>query len=85
MSATKNETVLIEWNDTLFSENLYAFFEYGMIPVLSDKIEDVLLPEDYTFNKLEGGAYEIFEYNKDCDDYLYVGRLFTPKDKPLEE
>jgi hypothetical protein len=82
---TKNETILVEWNDTLFSENIFAWFESGMIPVFSDKLEDLLLPEDFTFEEHPSGSYEIFAYDPECEEYLYTGRLFTPKGKPLEE
>lgn len=84
MTTTKNETILIQWEDTIFSENIYAWFEYGHYAVLSDKLEDLMLPQGYSFNHLGDGVYEIFEYNKDCDEDLYCGRLFTPKGNPLE-
>lgn len=80
---TKNETILIEWNDTLFSENIFAWFEGGMVPVFSDKLEDLMLPEDFTFEEHTNGSYEIFGWDEDAEDYLYVGRLFTAKGKPL--
>jgi hypothetical protein len=82
---TKNETILIEWDNTLFSENIFAWFEFGMIPVFSDKLEDLMLPEDRTFELHDSGSYEIFAYDSDSEEYLYTGRLFTPKDKSLEE
>jgi hypothetical protein len=82
---TKNETILIEWDNTLFSENVFAWFESGMVPVFSDKLEDLMLPEDYTFEEHSSGSYEIFGYDPECEEYLYTGRLFTPKGKPLEE
>ena len=85
MSTTKNETILIEWNDTLFSENIFAWFESGMVPVFSNNIEDLILPEDFTFEAHASGSYEIFAYDAECEEYLYTGRLFTPKGKPLEE
>jgi hypothetical protein len=80
---TKNETILIDWNNILFSENIFAWFEYGMYPVLSQNLEDLMLPDDYTFELHASGAYEIFAYDAECEEYLYTGRLFTPKDKPL--
>jgi hypothetical protein len=85
MSTTKNETILIEWNETLFSENIFAWFESGMVPVFSNNLEDLMLPDDYVLEKHESGSYELFAHDSDCDEYLYVGRLFTPKGKPLEE
>jgi hypothetical protein len=79
MSTTKNETILIEWNETLFSENIFAWFESGMVPVFSNKLEDLMLPDDYTTEKHSDGSYELFAYDSDCDEYLYTGRLFLPK------
>lgn len=82
---TKNETILIQWDECLFSENVFAWFEYGMVPVFSDKLEDLMLPEDFTFNEHPSGSYEIFAYDSECEEYLYTGKLFTPKGKPLVE
>ena len=82
---TKNETILIEWNECLFSEHVYAWFEYGMTPVFASRLEDLMLPEDFTFNEHPSGSYEIFAYDPECEEYLYTGKLFTPKGKPLVE
>ena len=82
---TKNETILIDWDGVMFSENVFAYFEHGCHGVISNNIEDVLLPQDYTYNKLEEGVYEIFSYDDGAEEYLYSGRLFTAKGKPLEE
>ena len=79
-----NETILINWRDCLFSENIYAYFEFNCDPAFSDKIEDVLLPEDYQHNKVLDGLYEIFEYDENCEEYIYAGRLYVPKNKPLD-
>lgn len=76
---TKNETILIERDNCLFSENIYAWFDYGMIPVFSNKMEDLMLPEDYVLQPHADGGYELFTFNKDAEDYLYTGRLFAPK------
>ena len=82
---TKNETILIQWDECLFSENVFAWFEGGMVPVFSDKMEDLMLPEDFTFEEHTSGSYEIFAYDTESEEYLYTGRLFTPKGKPLVE
>jgi hypothetical protein len=76
---TRNETILIEWKDCLFSENIYAWFDYGMIPVFSDKMEDLMLPEDRITQPHADGGYEVFAYSNDAEEYLYTGRLYTPK------
>jgi hypothetical protein len=78
-----NETIMIEWAETIFSENIYAFFYSGMMPVFASKLEDLMMPEDYMFELHDSGSYEIFEYDPECEEYLYCGRLFTPKDKPM--
>jgi hypothetical protein len=82
----KNETILIAWKGVLFSENVYAWFEFDQPPVISDKLEDLCLPEDFHFEKTiddEEGFYMINAYDEDSKEYLYAGRLFTPKGKPL--
>jgi hypothetical protein len=81
---TKNETILIDWDGVMFSENVFAYFEHGLCGVISDKIEDVLLPEDYVYNLLEEGVYEIFGFDQEAEEYLYTGRLYTAKGKPLD-
>jgi hypothetical protein len=82
---TRNETILIGFKDVMFSENIYAWFEYEQYPVLSNRIEDLCLPENFRFEFMEQeGAYEIYEYNKDIGEYLYAGRLYTPKEQPLK-
>lgn len=75
----KNETIMIERNECLFSENIYAFFEYGMIPVFSNKIDDLMLPENRVIQPHESGSYEVFGWDEDAEEHLYVGRLFVPK------
>lgn len=85
----KNETILIKWNDCIFSENIYAYFEHGMTPVFSNRIQDLMLPtdeegnEDYITQPHPEGSYEVFGYNKDAGKYLYTGRLFIPKGAKL--
>ena len=86
---TRNETILIEWKNCLFSENIYAWFDYGMIPVFSDKMEDLMLPENRVIqqNHFANGdanenVYEIFAWNDSAYQHLYVGRLYTPKNSP---
>jgi hypothetical protein len=76
---TRNETMLIEWKDCLFSENIFAWFDYGMIPVFSDKLEDLMLPEDRIIQKHSEGGYELFTYSEKAGDYLYTGRLYVPE------
>jgi hypothetical protein len=83
MTKTKNETILIEWNSCLFSENIYAWFDYGMIPVFSDKMEDLMLPEDYVLEPHAEGGYELFSYNREAAEYIYTGRLYAPKSVKL--
>jgi len=84
MNTTKNETILIQWNETLFSENIFAWFESDMIPVFSNNLEDLMLPDDYVLEKHHNGSYELFAYDSLCEEYLYTGRLFTPKGITLE-
>ena len=83
---TKNETILIQWDECLFSEHVYAWFEYGMTPVFASRLEDLMLPDDYVVQTNESsGSYEVFGWDEDASEHLYTGRLFTPKGKPLEE
>jgi len=79
MTTQQNETILIERNNCLFSENIYAWFDYGMIPVFSNKMEDLMLPEDYVLQPHKDGGYELFAYSTDAEEYLYTGRLHAPK------
>ena len=73
------------WNGCCFSENIYAYFEHGLDPVFSNRIEDLMLPtdeegnEDYITQPIQEGCYEVFGYDKDAEEYLYTGRLFIPK------
>ena len=76
---TKNETIMIEWNECLFSENIYAYFEYGMTPVFSNRLEDLMLSDNYVTQPHESGAYELFDWDEDAEEHLYAGRLFVPK------
>jgi hypothetical protein len=76
---TKNETILINWNGTLFSENIYAWFQHGQLPVFSNNIEDLMLPDNYVLQKHASGAYELFAWDSVCEEHLYAGRLFAPK------
>ena len=80
---TKNETIMIEWNECLFSENIYAYFEYGMVPVFSNKKEDLCLPDNYVIQPHESGSYEVFGWDEDAGEHLYLGRLFSPKNAPM--
>jgi hypothetical protein len=84
MSKTQNETIMIQWNECLFSENIYAYFEYGMVPVFSNRMEDLMLPDDYVLEKHESGSYELFSWDEGAEEYLYSGRLFAPKGVELE-
>lgn len=79
MTKTKNETIMIEWNECLFSENIYAYFKYGMTPVFSNSIDDLMLSDNYVMQPHESGSYEIFEWDEDAEEHLYSGRLFAPK------
>ena len=75
----ENETIMIEWNDCLFSENIYAYFEYGMSPVFSNCIDDLCMPENRVIQPHESGAYEVFGWDDEAGEHLYTGRLFIPK------
>lgn len=69
-----NETILTIWKNCVFSENIFAWFEYGQLPVFSDKIEDLMLPEGHHLVKHEEPQiYEVYQ------ELLYVGRLYVPK------
>jgi hypothetical protein len=76
---SKNETIMIQWNGVLFSENIYAYFKYHQAPVLSNNIDDLMLSDNYVIQKHESGSYEIFEWDSICQMHLYAGRLFAPK------
>jgi hypothetical protein len=43
-----------------------------------------MLPDDFSSEKHSSGSYEIFAYDVECEEYLYTGRLFTPKGITLE-
>ena len=76
----KNNTILIEWKGILFSENIFAYFKYDVPAVFSNRIEDLLLSDNYVIQKHESsGSYEIFEWDEECRQHLYTGRLFAPK------
>ena len=75
----ENETIMIEWNDCLFSENIYAYFEDGMSAVFSNCIDDLCMPEDRVIQPHESGAYEVFGLDDETGEYLYTGRLFISK------
>jgi hypothetical protein len=79
MTKTKNETIMIEWNDCLFSENIYAYFEHGMVPVFSNRLEDLMLSDNYVTQPHPSGSYELFNWDEDAEEHLYSGRLFVPK------
>jgi hypothetical protein len=74
----KNETILINYNGVTFSENVFAFFEFGEDPIISNCLEDLCLPEDYV-EECVNEHYEIFAYNADAEEYLYTGRLYKAK------
>lgn len=76
---TKNENLLIHYKDCLFSENIYAWFDYGMTPVFSNKMEDLMLPENYVLQHHSENHYELFAWNEDAGEHLYTGALFAPK------
>jgi hypothetical protein len=79
MAKTLNETIMIQWNGVLFSENIYAYFKYEQAPVLSNNIDDLMLSDNYVMRKHESGSYEIFDWDEDAEEHLYSGRLFAPK------
>ena len=76
---TLNETIMIQWNGVLFSENIYAYFRYQQAPVLSNDIDDLMLSNNYVMQPHPSGSYEIFEWDNICQMHLYAGRLFAPK------
>ena len=75
----KNETIMIEWNECLFSENIYAYFEHGMVPAFSNRLEDLMLSDNYVTQPHPSGAYEVFDWDEGAEEHLYSGRLFVPK------
>jgi len=83
---TRNETILIQWKKCLFSENIFAFFENDMYPVFSNKMEDLMLPDDYVIQQnhfangdVNENVYEVFGWSDVAQEHLYTGRLFAPK------
>jgi hypothetical protein len=80
---TQNENLLIQYKDCLFSENIYAWFDYGMTPVFSNKLEDLLLPEDYVLQHHSENRYELFAWNDNASEHIYTGVLFAPKEIKL--
>jgi hypothetical protein len=78
-SRTQNENLLIQYKNSLFSENIYAWFDYGMIPVFSNKLEDLMLPEDYVLQHHSENRYEVFAWNQNAGEHIYTGALFAPK------
>jgi hypothetical protein len=86
---TRNETILIQWKKCTFSENIYAWFESDLQPVFSNKMEDLMLPENRVIqqNHFANGdenenVYEVFAWNDSVHQHLYAGRLYTPKNSP---
>jgi hypothetical protein len=86
MTKTENETMMTIWKNCIFSENIYAWFESDLQPVFSDKMEDLMLPEDrviqpnrFANGDLNQNVYEVFTYRDSVGEYLYTGRLYTPK------
>jgi len=79
MAKEPNNTIMIEWNGTLFSENIYAFFQHNMVPIFSNSIDDIMLSDNYVIQKRQSGSYEIFEWDEQTAMHLYSGRLFAPK------
>lgn len=75
----KNETILINWNGVLFSENIYAYFKCEQAPVLSNSMDDLMLSDNYVIQPHPSGSYEVFEWDSVCEEHLYAGRLFAPK------
>ena len=74
------------YKNCIFSENIFAWFEGGLQPVFSNKIEDLMLPENRVIqqNHLSDGtpnegAYEIFGWDSVINQHLYTGRLYAPK------
>jgi len=83
---TQNETILTLYKDCIFSENIFAWFEAGLQPVFSNKLEDLMLSDDYVIQQnyfSDGtpneGAYEIYSWNSKVGQHLYAGRLYAPK------
>jgi hypothetical protein len=83
---TQNETILTLYKDCIFSENIFAWFEAGLQPVFSNKIEDLMLPENrviqqnhFSDGTPNEGAYEIFGWDNVANQHLYTGRLYAPK------
>ena len=79
MTKNQNNTIMIEWNECLFSENIYAYFESGMVPVFSNRLEDLMLSDDYVTHPHPIGSYEFFDWDEGAEEHLYSGRLFVPK------
>jgi hypothetical protein len=81
------DTIMIQWKNTLFSENLYAWFdcEDGMVPVFATTLHDCMLPENLVIQRHKSGeSYEIFAWDNIAQEHLYRGRLFIPsKATPL--
>ena len=86
---TRNETILIQWRKCIFSENIFAWFECGMNPVFSDKMEDLMLSDNYVVQQNcfscgtpNENVYEIYFWDEKVGEHLYAGRLYTPKNSP---
>jgi len=83
---TRNETIMTLYKSCVFSENIFAWFECGMNPVFSDKMEDLMLSDNYvvqqhcfscgTPNK---DVYEIYSWSEKVEEHLYAGRLYAPE------
>ena len=81
------DTIMIQWKNTIFSENLYAWFdcEDGMVPVFATTLHDCMLPDNRVIQRHKSGeCYEIFGWDNIAQEHLYRGRLFIPsKATPL--
>jgi len=83
---TRNETMMTFFKDCIFSENIYALFEPNLQPVFSNKMEDLMLPDNrvtqqhhFANGDVNENVYEVFGWNHASHQHVYVGRLYTPK------
>jgi len=84
---TQNETILTLFKGCLFSENIFAWFDADLNqPVFSNKIEDLMLPDNRVIqqNHFANGdanenVYEVFGWSDVAREHLYTGRLYVPK------
>ena len=86
LAETQNETILTLYKSCIFSENIFAWFEADLQPVFSDKIEDLMLPQDrviqqnyFSDGTKNKGVFELYSFNEATHSYLYAGRLYAPE------